>query len=184
MSRADRAFAVLIATALAASAVFALPLVITLFPGGLQRALHGYDAIAAVCVAALYQLGTTLPPLGTIVLTLAATSFVLGALKAIGTLRRTQRMLKQHRAVGMPARLAPGRRPAGLAQAPVCFLRSQPDAFWRGYLPAQVRVSSRAGATVGHAELEAVVHHEEYPPGSHDPMRILTGRVLGQFLFA
>ena len=184
MSHADRAFAVLIATALAAGAVFALPLVITLFPGGLQRALHGYDAIAAVCVAALYQLGTTLPPLGTIVLTLAATSFVLGALKAIGTLRRTQRMLKQHRAVGMPARLASAARRAGLASAPVCFLDSQPYAYCRGYLRPQIWVSSGAVATLSHAELEAVLHHEDYHRRSHDPMRILSGRVLGQFFFA
>jgi len=134
MSRADRAFAVLIATALAASAVFALPLVITLFPGGLQRALHGYDAIAAVCVAALYQLGTILPPLGAIVLTLAAASFVLGALKAIGTLRRTRRMLKRHRAVAMPARLAAAARRIALTGATVCFLDSRPYAYCRGYL--------------------------------------------------
>src|SRR2546427_329664 len=39
MSRADRAFAQLIATALAAGGVLALPLLITVFGGGLQRAL-------------------------------------------------------------------------------------------------------------------------------------------------
>src|SRR5712692_4733204 len=105
MSRADRAFAQLIATALAAGAVLALPLLITVFPGGLQRALHGYDAMAAVCVAVLYQLGAVLPPLGAVVLALAATSLVLGALMAVGTLRRTRKALLGHQPSALPPRL-------------------------------------------------------------------------------
>src|SRR5712691_9675176 len=117
MSRADRAFALLIATALAAGAVLALPLLITVFPGGLQRALHGYDAIAAVCVAALYQFGAVLPPLGAVVLALAATSLLLGALKAARTLRRTRSVLRGHQPAALPPRLYAAAGRLGLTDA-------------------------------------------------------------------
>src|SRR5213593_1579629 len=100
MSRADRAFAQLIATALAAGGVLALPLLITVFAGGLQRALHGYDAMAAVCVAVLYELG---------------------ALMAVGTLRRTRRALLGHQPSALPPRLHTAAGRLSLTGATVCF---------------------------------------------------------------
>lgn len=184
MSRADRAFAVLIATALTAGTVLGLPLLITLFPGDLQRFLHGYDAIAEVCVAALYQLGTDLPPLGAVVFSLALTSLLFGALKATRTLRRTRLVLAAHRPKAMPPRLRSAARRLGLADATVCFLDPRPYAYCRGYLRPQIWVSSGAVATLRTAELEAVLHHEDYHRLAHDPLRILTGRVIAQFFFA
>src|SRR5712691_4838749 len=184
MSRADRAFALLIAVALAAGAVFALPLLITLFPGGLQRAVHGYDAIAAVCVAALYQLGANLPPLGAVVLALASASLVLGALKAVRTLRRTRRALLSHRPVAQPSRLRAATARLGLANATVCFDDRRPYAYCRGYLHPRIWVSSGAVATLRAAELEAVLHHEDFHRRARDPLRILIGRVIGQLFFA
>src|SRR5712692_7852077 len=184
MSRADRAFALLIATALAAGAVLSQPLLITLFPGGLQRALHGYDAIAAVCVAALYQLGATLPPLGAVVLALASASLILGALKAVRTLRRTQMALVSHRPVAPPARLRAATSRLGLAGATVCFNDPRPYAYCRGFLRPQIWVSSGAVSTLRAPELEAVLHHEDSHRRSRDPLRILISRVTGQFCFA
>ncbi len=184
MSRADRAFALLVATALAAGAVLSLPLLITLFPGGLQRALHGYDAIAAVCVAALYQLGATLPPLGAVVLALASASLILGPLKAVRTLRRTQLALASHRPVAPPVRLHAVTARLGLADATVCFSDPRPYAYCRGYVRPEIWISSGAVATLRGAELEAVLHHEDFHRRAHDPLRILIGRVIAQFFFA
>ena len=184
MSRADRAFAVLITTALAVGAVLALPLVITLFPGELQRALHGYDTIAAVCVAALYQLGAELPPLGAVVLILASMSLVLGALKAGRTLRRTRMVLLAHRPIPMPPRLRAAAARLGPTSATVCFFDPRPYAYCRGYLRPQIWVSSGAVSMLRVYELEAVLHHEDYHRRAHDPLRILTGRVIAQLFFA
>jgi len=184
VSRADRAFAFLIATALAAGTILSLPLLITLFPGGLQRALHGYDAIAAVCVAALYQLGATLPPLGAVVLALAAASLILGGLKAVRTLRRTQVALVSHRPVAPPARLRAATARLGIAGTTVCFDDQRPYAYCRGYLHPQIWISSSAVAMLRMDELEAVLQHEDYHRRARDPLRILIGRVMGQFFFA
>jgi len=184
MSRADRAFALLIATALAAGAVLALPLLITVFPGGLQRALHGYDAIAAVCVAALYQLGAVLPPLGVLVLALAATSLLRGALKAARTLRRTRDVLRGHQPTALPPRLSMVASRLGLADAAVCFRDPRPYAYCRGLLSPRIWVSTGAVATLRQAELEAVLHHEDYHRRLRDPLRILASRVIAQFFFA
>jgi len=164
--------------------VLALPLLITLFPGGLQRALHGYDAIAAVCVAGLYQLGAVLPPLGAVVLALAGTSLLLGALKAARTLRRTRRVLLGHRASAMRPRLRAAAGRLGLTDATVCFLDPRPYAYCRGYLRPRIWVSSGAVATLRPAELDAVLHHEDCHRRVRDPLRILIGHVIASFFFA
>jgi len=184
MSRTDRAFTLLLASALAASAVLVLPLLITLFPGDLQMASHGYEAIAAVCVAALYQLGAGLPPLGAVVLTLTATSLLLGTLKVAATLRRTRAVLHEHRRVAPPVRLQRAAERLGLLGATVCFDDSRPYAYCRGYLRPRIWVSTGAVANLRRPELEAVLHHEDYHRRAHDPLRIFVGRVLAQVFFA
>ncbi|MDQ2911924.1 MAG: M56 family metallopeptidase [Chloroflexota bacterium] len=184
MSRADRAFALLIVAAVITGAVLSVPLLITLFPGDLQRALHGYDEIAAVCVAALYQLGAGLPPLGAVVLALTTASLLLGVVKMTRTLRRTRTVLRAHRSVTMPRRLQAVAGRLRLADATVCFVDPRPYAYCRGYLWPQIWVSTGAVASLRRPELEAVLHHEDYHRRSFDPLRILFGRVLSQLFFA
>jgi beta-lactamase regulating signal transducer with metallopeptidase domain len=184
MSRADRAFALLCIAALASGVVLAMPLLITLFPGDLQQALHGYDAIAAVCVAALYQLGATLPPLGAIVLALTLTSVALGAMKATRTVWRTHCVLQAHRPVALPSRLRSAAARLGISHATVCFTDPRPYAYCRGYLRPAIWVSTGAVTTLKRGELEAVLHHEDYHRRGRDPLRILSGRVLAQLFFA
>jgi Zn-dependent protease with chaperone function len=79
-------------------------------------------------------------------------------------------------------RAAAGR--LGLVAVTVCFLDPRPYAYCRGYLRPQLWVSSGAVATLRPAELEAVLHHEDYHRRARDPMRILTTRVLEQIFFA
>ena len=184
MTRADRAFTHLVAAALATGSVLALPLLITLFPGAFQRALHGYDAIAAVCAAALYQIGVGLPPLGFLVLALTGASLALGALKAGRTLRRTSYVLALHQPGATPRRLVAAARAIGISEAVVCFADSQPYAYCRGFLRPEVWVSSGAVSTLKPRELEAVLLHEAFHLRRRDPLRILIGRVLSQLLFA
>lgn len=184
MSRADRAFTSLVAASLLTGSVLALPLLITLFPGALQRVLHGYDAVAAVCAAALYQIGRGLPPLGIVVLALAGASLVLGALKVDRTLRRTRRALALHRATTAPRRLVAAARAVGLAEAVICFADPRPFAYCRGFLRPRIWISSGALTVLRSRELEAVLHHEDFHGRQRDPLRILMARALGQVFFA
>ncbi|MGH2376852.1 MAG: M56 family metallopeptidase [Candidatus Limnocylindria bacterium] len=184
MTGADRAFSRLLAASLVTGSVLTLPLLITLFPGSFQRALHGYDAIAAVCAAALYQIGVGLPPLGVLVLALAIASLVLGALKAGRTLRRTRRVLALHRPIATPTRLATAARAVGVSDAVVCFADPRPYAYCRGFLRPEVWVSSGALTALKPRELEAVLLHEAFHRRQRDPLRILVGLVLSQLLFA
>ncbi len=184
MSRADRAFTQLVAASLATGSVLALPLLITLFPGAVQRALHGYDAVAAVCAAALYRLGAGLPPLGLLVLALTVASLALGALKAGRTLRRTRRTLALHQPVAAPRRLRAAARTLGISEAIVCFADPRPYAYCRGFLRPEVWVSSAALTVLRRRELEAVLLHEAFHLRQRDPLRILIARVLSQLFFA
>jgi beta-lactamase regulating signal transducer with metallopeptidase domain len=118
------------------------------------------------------------------VLALAAASLILAALKAVRTLRRTQTALVSHRPVAPPVRLRAATRRLGLAGATVCFDDSRPYAYCRGYVRPQIWVSSGAVATLRAAELEAVLHHEDFHRRARDPLRVLTGRVMAQFFFA
>ncbi|MGH2797814.1 MAG: M56 family metallopeptidase [Thermoleophilaceae bacterium] len=184
MTRADRAFTHLLTGSALTGSVLALPLVITLFPGAFQQALHGYDAIAAICAAALYRIGVGLPPLGVLVLALTSASLALGALKAGQTLRRTRRVLALHRPMATPPGLATAARAAGLSDAVVCFADPRPSAYCRGLLRPEVWISSGALSVLKPRELEAVLRHEAFHRRQRDPLRILLGRVLSQLFFA
>lgn len=184
MTRADRAFSQLVVASLATGSVFGLPLLITLFPGAIERSLHGHDAIAAVCAAALYQIGVGLPPLGLVVLGLTSASAVLGTLKAGRTLRRTHRSLARHQPIATPRRLLTAARAVGVSGAVVCFADPRPYAYCRGFLRPEVWISSGALTVLRPRELEAVLLHEAFHRRQRDPLRMLIGRVLGHLLFA
>jgi len=182
--RADRAFTQLVTVSLAAGALLALPLLITLFPGVFQQALHGYDAVAAVCAAALYKLGLELPPLGLVVLTLTSVSVGLAGLMIWRTLRRTERALAQHRPVPLPARLSNAARAVGVPGEVVPFDDPRPFAYCRGLLNPRIWISTGSITLLRPLELEAVLHHEAVHLRRRDPLRLLVGRALAELFFA
>lgn len=184
MTGADRAFTLFVAASLGAGSLLALPLLITLFPGVFQQALHGYDAVAAVCAAALYQIGAELPPLGLFVLALTGTSLALGGLKAWRTLHHTERVLARHRPVTVPARLRTATHTVGVSRAVVCFDDPRPFAYCRGFLRPEIWISTGAVAVLRPRELEAVLHHEAWHRRQRDPLRILIARVLSELFLA
>lgn len=184
MSRAERAFAQVVVASLVTGSFLALPLLITLFPGAIEQALHGYGAIAAVCAAAIYQIGRELPPLGTVVLGLAGVSVVLTALKVTRTLRHTRRALADHRPAATPARLTAAAGAVGVARDVVCFADARAFAYCRGFLRPRIWISSGALRRLRRRELEAVLLHEDFHRRQRDPLRILISRVLGQILYA
>src|SRR3989442_8649387 len=142
--RADRAFRDLIAAAVGALATITVPLAITLFPGDLQRALHGYDALAETCALALYRLGSALPPLGAVVLALACALIVAGGAQAAGTIWRTHRALRSRKRVPSPPQLVRAAARAGIVSGTVCFDDLRPIAYCAGLVRPRVWVSRGA----------------------------------------
>lgn len=183
MNRADRAFTFLLVAACGAAMLVALPLAITLFPGAIQHALHGYNAVAAVCAAALYRIGEELPPLGIVVLALTAASVALGAWKAVRTIWRTKRALAAHRAMPTPTRLADAARTVGVERAVVCFDDPRPFAYCSGFIRPTIWISTGTLRRLRRRELEAVLFHEDAHRRERDPLRIVVSRMLGAFFF-
>lgn len=181
--RADRAFRQLILLALGAAGALSLPLMITLFPGTIQRTVHGYEIIVEACAAAINRVSEQLPPLGTGVLALALAGLVAGSFQAIRTLVRTRRALREHRPLESPERLARAAAATGIATRLVCFADLRPLAFCAGLLRPRVWISTGAVAVLASDELEAVLWHEAYHLRHRDPLRIFVARVLAHLLF-
>lgn|SRR2546425_2720143 len=181
--RADRAFRDLVVAAVGAVATITVPLAITLFPGDLQRALHGYDALAETCALALYRLGSALPPLGAIVLALTCALFLAGGAQASRTLWRTHRAIRSRKRVPSPPQLVRAAAHAGVASATVCFDDLRPIAYCAGLFRPRVWVSRGAVRTLERRELEAVLLHEAYHLRRRDPWRILVAQILHRMLF-
>lgn len=183
MGRADRAFLGLALAAAATIAVLALALALTLFPAAFQRAIHGYEAVAQFCAAALYRVGEALPPLGALVLSLAATTVFAGAFQAMTIVRRTGRALAFRRPVRLPRRLARAAERAGIGGRVACFADRCPAAHCSGLLRPRVWVSTAAVHRLRRTELDAVLSHEAYHLRRRDPLRILIARSLSAALF-
>lgn len=184
MSRGDRAFVRLLAFASAAAVIFSVPLLITLFPGQLQRAFHGSDALVQACAAALYALGVALPPLGLIVLALAGTTLALAGGRVWRLLRRTARVLERQRAVRSPRRLRVAAAAVGVAGRVVCVEDARAYAYCGGFVRPQIVVSTEAVRRLRRAELEAVLWHEAHHLRRRDPLRVVVARSLESALFA
>jgi len=184
MTRADRAFMQLVLVSLSAGALLALPLLITLFPGAFQQALHGYDAVVAVCAAALYKIGRELPPLGLVVVALTAVSTMLAGLRVLRTLRNTGRALAHHRSVPLPTRLRNAARRVAVQGEVVLFDDPRPFAYCCGFLRPKIWISTGSITLLRPLELEAVLHHEAVHLRRRDPLRLLVGRALAELFFA
>jgi Zn-dependent protease with chaperone function len=181
--RADRAFRDLLRAALIGLAALGVPLVVTVFPGALERALHGYDAITDACAAAIYQLGSQLPPLGLLVLGLAGAAAAGGAIRLAHTVLRTSDALRDRAEIPLPARVVDAARRAGVLADARCAADRRPFAYCAGIIRPQVWLSTGALGRLRDDELEAVLRHESYHLHHRDPLRILVARLLAGTLF-
>lgn len=184
MSRADRTFLRVLVSSVLFGVVLALPLFITLAPGAFQRAAHGYEALAQQCAAALYRLGISLPPLGILVIGLAAATAFLGTRRAVRMLSRTRQAIQQRRAIEPPRRLRAAALQVGVVDRVSYFDDRRASAYCAGVLHPRVWISSGALRRLRRDELEAVLWHEGYHLARRDPLRILLVRVLSSALFA
>ncbi len=183
-SRADRAFVQLVLAAAGLGGVLLVPLIITVVPGELERALHGYDALAQECVAALYQLGARLPPLGALTLAVGGASLLWGVARTLALFLRTRSALARRRASPPPDRLRSAAISVGVLADVVCFDEPRPQAYCAGLLRPRIFVSTGVARRLKQSELEAVLQHESYHLRHRDPLRIFVVRALSSTLFA
>lgn len=183
MRTADRAFAFVVLGSVGTGVVIALPLAITLFPGHVQHALHGYDGFVRACVAAVYQLGTSLPPLGLPVLALTAVALGVALLRAVRILRRTARLAAFRREVAPPLLAVQAARRVGVSDELSCFAHPDPIAYTAGLLRPRIWVSTELCERLDHDGLAAVLWHERAHLLARDPLRVLIARILAALLF-
>lgn len=177
MSQSDRAFALLLTGAAAIGTILALPLALTLFPGAIQQSLHASESVLRTCVAAVYAIGRDLPPLGLLVLTLAAGSIAATVVSAVRLVRRTERVTRRTTVTPPPALLAAADR-VGIADHLRVFIDDSPLAYTAGLVRPQVWASTALARGLTADELEAVLWHEREHLLRRDPLRVLIVRVI------
>lgn len=180
---ADRAFRQLLLLAVVVTVPLALAIALTLFPGAVQRALHGSDAFVQTCLAALYGLGQRLPPIGTAVLAIALAAATAGAARVIALMIRTRAFTSGCVRVPSPPRLASIADRLGVGGRVVLFDAPVAIAFTAGLLRPRIYVSTPALSDLGEDEIEAVVLHERAHLERSDPLRIAVVRLLASALF-
>lgn len=180
---ADRAFRQLVVLALVTSLPLAAALVLTLFPGAVQRALHGYDGFVQACVAALYGIGERLPPIGAVTLVLAIAAGLAAGARALALMARTRALTVRLRPVPVPSRTAMAAVRLGLAGRLTVFDSRLPLAFTAGLVRPRVHISSAAVHALEPDELEAVLLHERAHLVARDPLRVAVARLLAGALF-
>lgn len=184
MRTADRAFALLVLVSVGTAALVALPLAITLFPGHVQGALHAYDWLVQACVAALYQVGISIPPLGLPILGLSALAVGFAFVRAVRILRRTDLLAACRSEVPLPPLAATAAHHVGVRGQLSCFAHPEPIAYTAGLLRPRIWVSTGLCQLLGDDALKAVLWHERAHLLARDPLRVLIARVLAALLFA
>ncbi|MGH2377977.1 MAG: M56 family metallopeptidase [Candidatus Limnocylindria bacterium] len=180
---AERAFRQLVSLALVASLPLAVALGLTLFPGEVQRALHGSDAFVQTCLAALYGLGQWLPPIGIVVLALALFAAGVTTWRALGLLARTRALTAAFSPVQPPPLLADAAAGLGIADQVVLFDAHAAAAFTAGIVRPRIYVSTAALSDLAGDELEAVLLHERAHLRRRDPLRVSVARLIASALF-
>lgn len=180
---AERAFRQLLLLAFVASIPLSATLSLTLFPGEVQRALHGYDAFVQACSAALYGIGERLPPIGAVTLILALAAALSAGMRAIALTSRTRALTTRCRPVRARARVAIAASRLGLAGRLTVFSSPGALAFTAGLLRPRVYLSSAAVEALASDELEAVLLHERAHMLARDPLRVAVARLLTSALF-
>lgn len=180
---ADRAFRQLLLLTVVVAVPLVLALALTLFPGTVQRVLHGSDAFVQTCLAGLYGLGQRLPPVGIAILALALGAATAGSARALALVIRTRTFTSG--CVGVPASpcLASITDRLGIAGRVVLFDAPVATAFTAGLLRPRIYVSTPALTDLGQDELEAVLLHERAHLERSDPLRIAVVRLLASALF-
>lgn len=178
MSRADRAFAQLLTASAVFGIVLAIPLLITLAPGPLQRALHGSGILLQACAAALYELGRQLPPVGIPIVMLGGSVLALAVSRAALVIVRTRAFADRGRAIGLPRRLELAASVLRLDGRVTCVADATPLAYTAGLVRPRIRISTGAIEVLADDELRAVLAHERAHLERGDPRRVLIGRVL------
>lgn len=169
--------------ALAASTPLALALSLTLFPGPVQRALHGYDAFVQACVAALYGIGERLPPVGPAVLALALAMTLAAIARGLALVTRTRSLTARCRPVPTLARVATVAERLRIGHRLTVFASPAAIAFTAGLVRPRVYISTAALDALEPDELEAVLLHERAHLVAHDPLRIAAARLIASALF-
>jgi Zn-dependent protease with chaperone function len=182
--RGDREYRNLLLASGIVVVALAAPLAITLFPGELQRLLHGSDVLILTCATFVYSVGERLPPLGFGVLSVAAASAVLAASCASRLLSRTRRAIGGRRAVSLPRRLRRAGRRVGVTEPIFCFTDARASAYCAGLIHPAIWISTGAVRRLRSDELEAVLLHESHHARRRDPLRIVVARILGSALVA
>jgi Zn-dependent protease with chaperone function len=179
----DREYRRLLAASSLVGLALAVPLAVTLFPGELQRLLHGSDALGLACATFAYSIGEQLPPLGLGVLSVALLSALLVAWRGSRMLSRTQRVLSERRVVRAPGRLWRLSRRTAAGARIVCFTDPRPWAYCAGLVRPAIWISTGAVRGLGRDELEAVLLHESHHARRMDPLRLLVARLLASAFF-
>lgn len=184
MRTADRAFAFVVLGSIATVLVVALPLAITLFPGHVEATFRGHDGFVRACVAALYELGAYVPPLGVPILAVTAVAIGVALLRVGRMLRRTESLAALREEVPPPRVIAEAARRAGVSASVSCFSHPEPIAYTAGLVRPRIWISTGIGEHLGGQALEAVLWHERAHLLARDPLRIVIAHVLAALLFA
>lgn len=180
---ADRAFRQLLVLAFAAFLPLAVALALTLVPGAVQAALHRYDGLVQTCVAALYGVGQSLPPVGVPTLALAFMAMLAGGRRALALVLRTRALTARCAAVAPSPRIAAASARVGVGGRVTVFDSPVALAFTTGLARPHVYLSTAAVSELEPDELEAVVLHERAHLVRRDPLRIALARLLASALF-
>lgn len=184
MRTADRAFALLVLVSVGTAVLVALPLAITLFPGHVEAAFRGHDGFVQACLAALYQLGVYVPPLGVPIVGLSAVAVGFAFVRAVRILRRTDLLAACRSEVPLPPLAATVAQHVGVRGRLSCFAHPEPIAYTAGLLRPRIWVSTGLCQPLDDDALEAVLWHERAHVVARDPLRVLIARVLAALLFA
>ena len=177
MSRSDRAFGGLLASAAAVGAVLALPLALTVFPAAIQQSLHTSESVLRTCAAAVYALGRDLPPLGLVVLALAVGSVAATIVSTTRLLRRTARVTRRA-AIATPADLLAAARRVGVAPQLRVFADDVALTYTAGLVHPRIWVSTALSLGLSTDELDAVLWHEREHLLRRDPLRVVIARTI------
>lgn len=170
MARADRAFTLVLALALASGAIL-VALLATLLPR-VGRLLTNGAADVADLVAALLLL-------------LATCGIVLGAGSVLRQLAGTAKLIRAllARTVPMPARAWSAAHGLGLEGRIAVVDDERPFSFCYWFLRPRICISTALVRRLDHDELRAVLLHERYHLRQRDPLRLVVARSCAAGLY-
>lgn len=170
MARADRAFTLVLALALASGAIL-VALLATLLPRVGHLLTNGATDVADLVAALL--------------LLLATCGIVLGAGSLLRQLAGTAKLIRAllARTVPMPARVRSAARGLGLDGRIAVVDNERPFSFCYWFLRPRICISIALVRRLDHDELRAVLLHERYHLRQRDPLRLVVARSCAAGLY-